>query len=58
MFRAAFSAAGLVLLGLAFAVLGLPAGPAFVEVALLGGGFLAGSLVWSLWKLLGPGRGG
>lgn len=52
MFRLAFSLAGLAFLAVALAIHGVPAGPAFVELGLLAGGFLGGTAVWSAWRLL------
>jgi len=57
-FRAAVSAAGLLLLAGAVGLNGFPAGPAAFEVLLAGGGFLGASLVWSLWNLFGRRDGG
>jgi hypothetical protein len=50
-FRAAVSLAGLALLGVGLSLNGMPSGPAVFEIMLFGGGFLGGSLLWSLWKL-------
>lgn len=51
LFRLAFSLAGLAFLAGAVALRGLPSGPAFVEIGLLGGGFFAGTAVWTLLRL-------
>ena len=51
-FRAAVSVGGLVFLGIAIAIRGLPEGPALVEVVGLGGVFFGGTLALSLWKLI------
>ncbi len=50
-FRLVFSLAALVFLGGALAYRGLPTGPALVELGLIAGGFLGGSVVWSGWRL-------
>jgi hypothetical protein len=50
-FRLGFGLAGLVLLGVAVAVRGFPAGPAMVEVGGIAGLFLGGTVVWSAWRL-------
>ena len=52
MFRLGFSLCGLALLGVAILRMGVPSGPAFAEVLLFGGLFLAGSAVWSARRLL------
>ncbi len=51
-FRLVFSLAALALLGLGIALVGVPSGPAFVEIMLFGGVFLAGSAVWSARRLI------
>jgi xanthosine utilization system XapX-like protein len=51
-FRAAFSAAGLGLLGVALMLRGVPQGPAIVEVVGLAGVMFGGSLALSVWKLI------
>lgn len=57
LFRLAFSLAGLVFLGAALAIHGVPTGPAFVELGLIAGGFLGGSAALSAWRLIrGDGR--
>lgn len=50
-FRLAASLAGLLFLVGAVAVGGVPVGPAFFELVILGGGFFGGTALWSLWRL-------
>lgn len=50
-FRLGFSLIGLVLLGVALAVHGLPRGPALVEVVGVAGLFFGGTALWSAWRL-------
>jgi hypothetical protein len=51
-FRLAFSLGGLALLAGGTAVMGIPSGPAFVELFLFIGVFFAGTAVWSLRRLI------
>ena len=51
-FRLGFSLAGLVLLAVAVAVRGFPAGPAMVEVGGIAGVFLGGTAVWAARRLI------
>ena len=50
-FRLSAGIAGLALLGVTLAVMGVPQGPALVELFGFGGLFFAGSAAWSGWKL-------
>lgn len=50
-FRFFASLAGLALMGVAFAIVGVPTGPAFLETVVIAGGFFGGTAVWSAWKL-------
>lgn len=49
--RLAISLAGLFLLAGALIYRGIPQGPAFFEVIVIGGGFFGLSAGWTLWKL-------
>lgn len=49
--RLGISLVGLVMLGLALTLHGIPKGPALVEVIGVGGLFFGGSAIWSGWKL-------
>lgn len=51
-FRLGFSLCGLVLLAVAVAVRGFPAGPAMVEVGGIAGLFLGGTAIWSARRLI------
>ena len=51
LFRLGASLAGLLLLGAAFALNGLPRSLAAFEVVLFGGAFFGGSAAWSGWRL-------
>lgn len=51
-FRLCFALAGLCGLGLAFALHGLPDGPALFEVFGFGGLFLGGTAIWSARRLI------
>lgn len=50
-FRLGVSLAGLAMLAVILTMHGLPSGPALFEVVIFGGGFFAGSGVWSAWRL-------
>ncbi|WP_299146985.1 hypothetical protein [uncultured Tateyamaria sp.] len=51
-FRLGFSLIGLVLVGAALAVRGLPTGPGGWEAIGLGTAFFGGTLIWTLRKLI------
>jgi hypothetical protein len=51
-FRLAFSLGGMALLGAGTAVMGVPSGPAFVELFLFIGLFFGGTAIWSLRRLI------
>jgi hypothetical protein len=51
-FRLAVSVAGLIFMGTAVAIRGLPSGPAFIEVIGVAGFFFGGTAIWSARKLI------
>lgn len=51
-FRLSAGIAGLALLGGTLVLMGVPRGPALVELFGFGGLFFAGSALWSGWKLV------
>ncbi|MBV2359739.1 hypothetical protein KUH32_08130 [Thalassococcus sp. CAU 1522] len=51
-FRLVFSLCGLVLLGVALAVRGIPQGPALFEVVGVAGLFFGGTAIWTIRKLM------
>jgi hypothetical protein len=50
-FRLWFSIAGLVLLGVALVVRGIPSGPALFEVMGIAGAFFGGTAIWTIREL-------